>query len=295
MKLPDFKVFASFNALKDKMGIPRDVYGNLHVEFAPGRLTLSELKTLGRPAGLDVSLDDIVVLPDGTLGLKGQRVVLYIRDKATYGTNYSDPKYHLANCITLVQMKENNVFGKYVANNNTSGRFEMNIIKNGTAIPTIRNLAVCQNCLEFLRFRAFAKSQPAAERGRVVSSFSMTEFFEEYPKSFHAQFPQYDSRSAPLNNYTSDWTSVSRAVRERADWRCQEISCQVNLSAVDNRRYLQVHHRNGQKNDNSHGNLVALCIYCHAKEAMHHQLKYGSDYKQFLGIRPTLLRERRVA
>lgn len=51
MKLPDFKTFPSFNALKDRMGIPRHVYGDLRVEIAPGRLTLTELTNLASPAG----------------------------------------------------------------------------------------------------------------------------------------------------------------------------------------------------------------------------------------------------
>ena len=293
MKLPDFKAFEPFNALKGKMGIPRDVFGDLRVEIAPGRLTLTELKTLATPAGLDVSIDDIVVLPDGTLGLKGQRVVLYIRDKSSYGTNYSDPRFHLANCVTLIQMRENNRFGKYVANNNTTGRFEMNLIKHGRVSQTTRELSVCQNCLEFLKFRNFALSQPASNREKAVATFSLLDFFEKYSKSFHVQFPKYDSKSAPLNNYPVGWEKISFGVRERAGWRCQDLSCRVNLSSFENKRYLHVHHINGEKNDVSDGNLQALCIYCHANKAWQHQhMKSNKDYKDFLLKRPSLLAAR---
>jgi ribosomal protein L28 len=292
MKLPEFKAFDPFNALKDQMGIPRDVYGNLHVEFAPGRLTLTELKTLGTPAGLDVSIDDIVVLPDGTLGLKGQRVVLYIRDKSNYGTNYSDPRYHLANCATLVQMRENNRFGKYVANNSTSRRFEMNLIKHGTVSRTTRELLVCQNCLDFLKFRNFALSQPATNRETAVARFSLLEFFEKYPKSFHTQFPKYDSKSAPLNDYPAGWEKTSLMLREKARWRCENLSCRVDLSTLENKRFLHVHHKNGEKNDISNDNLQVLCIYCHANTGLHQHMKSNKDYKEFLLKRPGLLAAR---
>jgi hypothetical protein len=70
------------------MGVPKNVYGDLYVELAPGRLTLTELTELSSAAGLDVSLDEIVVLPDGTLSYKGQRIVVYIRDKSDYSAGF---------------------------------------------------------------------------------------------------------------------------------------------------------------------------------------------------------------
>jgi hypothetical protein len=289
MKLTDFKIFAPFNSLKAKMGIPPDVYGNLSVEISPGRITPADLKSLGTPGGLDVAIDDVVVLPDGTLGLKGQRVVLYIRDKASYSVNYSDPRFHLANCITLVQMRENNRFGKYVATNNSSGRFELNLIRHEKVTATTRELLVCQNCLEYLQFRNFSRSLPAADRERDVAAFSLSDFFEKYPKSFHSQFPKYDSTAAPVNYYPPNWDQISLRVREKASWKCQNIGCCVDLAARENRRYLHVHHKNGEKNDVAEENLEALCIFCHANSGMHQHLKSIKDYKDFLRKRPLLL------
>jgi hypothetical protein len=168
MKLPDFKVLSDFNNPKEKMGIPRNVYGNLHVEILPDRLTLTDLNVLESPTGLDVSIDEIGVEKNGTLSFKGQQVVVYIRDKAQYSVNYSDPRFHLANCTTLVQMRRNNQFGKYVATSNKSGRFEMNLMRNNKAYPVTKQLCVCQNCLEFLHYGSFSLSQCQNVREKAV-------------------------------------------------------------------------------------------------------------------------------
>jgi hypothetical protein len=289
MKLPDFKAFAPLNALKDRMGIPRNVFGSLHVEVAPGRLTLTDLRALGSPKGLDVSIDDISVLPDGTLGLKGQRVVLYIRDVSNYGGKISDPRFHLANCSVLQRMRENRRFGRYVANNDTKGEFKINLIGKGKTKELNRRLNVCQNCLDFLRYGNFQITSPSAQRSAAVSAFSMTEFFTKYPKSFHAEFPKYNSKTAPLNDYARDFVAISRRVREQNDWVCENPACRVNLSSMELRRYLHVHHVNGEKYDNASGNLRALCLYCHAEEPAHSHLKHTLDYKQFVRLRSSLL------
>ena len=47
--------------------------------------------------------------------------------------------------------------------------------------------------------------------------------------------------------------------------RCK--SCRVDLS--EQKRLLHVHHLNGEKSDNSAGNLIVLCADCHRKEPHH--------------------------
>jgi hypothetical protein len=48
-------------------------------------LTALELERLTSQDGLDISLDDLKVLEDGTLAYKDSRVLLYIRDVPIYG------------------------------------------------------------------------------------------------------------------------------------------------------------------------------------------------------------------
>ena len=53
MKLPEFFSFEPLNRLKERMGIPRDVYGSLTVKVEPGRLTEHELNQLSAGDGID--------------------------------------------------------------------------------------------------------------------------------------------------------------------------------------------------------------------------------------------------
>jgi hypothetical protein len=264
MKLPDFKTLPAINNLKDKMGIPRNVYGDLRVELAHGELTLSELTKVTSASGLDVSIDEIVVLSDGPLGYKGQRVVVYIRDKSDYAIGFSDPRFHVGNCITLTQMRHNNRFGRYVATNDSSGRFEVNIVSHGRVRTTSRDLRVCQNCLEYMKVGNFSLSDSRSKRETAVVSFSLSEFFAKYGKTFHIEVPKYDAQTAPINSYSSGFSETSKAFRAQSSWRCQEPSCGVELSEATLRKYLHTHHVNGEKYDNSPNNLRVLCIYCHA-------------------------------
>jgi hypothetical protein len=82
MKLTDFRHFEPLNSLKEKMGIPRDSFGSLTVMIEAGRLSELELEKLTSQDGLEISLDDLRVLDDGTLAYKNSRVLLYIRDVA---------------------------------------------------------------------------------------------------------------------------------------------------------------------------------------------------------------------
>jgi 5-methylcytosine-specific restriction endonuclease McrA len=66
----------------------------------------------------------------------------------------------------------------------------------------------------------------------------------------------------PPRRYTSDWSSVSRRIREEARWRCGQ--CGVNC--VTDQRLLHVHHINRDSLDNRPQNLIALCVQCHGRQ-----------------------------
>ena len=72
----------------------------------------------------------------------------------------------------------------------------------------------------------------------------------------------------PDGDYTADWAEVSRRVRDRAGYSCQD--CGVRLD--QDRRLLQVHHANGVKTDNRPTNLKALCAACHRRARNHAHL-----------------------
>src|SRR5205823_4379859 len=114
MKLTDFRNFELLNSLKERMGIPRDVFGDLTVLVDAGGLSELELEKLTSQDGLEISIDDLRVLDDGTLAYKNSRVLLYIRDVAVYG-RHQQPRFHVSNCSTLITMHEQRRFStRYV-------------------------------------------------------------------------------------------------------------------------------------------------------------------------------------
>jgi hypothetical protein len=280
MKLPNFYEFEPLNSIKAMMGIPRNVYGTLRPLVTAPRLTELELRILASNNGLDISVDELVILPDGTLAYKNSRVILYIRDVNVYGNQQIQPRFHLSNCTTLQQMRQRKRFDRYVVSTRTDGCFNINIIDGNRTRMELYDLSVCQNCLNLLSFDGFMMRWSQQERIDFVKRFKIDRFFDKYPKSLHIQPPNYNSDNAPLNTYSEDFKTISQNVRNASGWYCQR--CGVNLSAPTNRKWLHVHHINGLKHDNSSVNLEAICIGCHAEKPNHGHIKNNTDYKEFL-------------
>lgn len=277
MKLPDFFSFEPLNLIKEKMGVPRNVYGVLTVLIDPSRLTEEELKKLTSSSGIDISPDELSILADGTLAYKNNRILLYIRDMGKY-----EPRFHLANCSTLQEMREKKKFDHYVVSANTDGNFKVNIIEANVSRAETRRLAVCQNCLDFLGLGGFSSTWTRKAKTDFVANFNMESFFEKYPKSLHFSVPKYNSNTAPLNQYSADFNEVSKKLRASVYWQCQQ--CGIHLQHPDWRKWLHVHHINGLKNDNSSDNLKAICIECHAQEPNHSHMKNTVEFKEFLRL-----------
>jgi hypothetical protein len=159
------------------------------------------------------------------------------------------------------------------------GTFSLNIF-NPHRTRKDERLDVCQNCLVALEFDGFRGDMRGAERKSRVRSFTPARFFEKYPRSLHTSVYRHEA-SAPINEYPKDWDRISRNVRERAQWKCQEIGCGDDLSALYLRGFLEVHHRNGDRSDNAPRNLMALCIECHAKQPWHVHVKSTPRYLEF--------------
>ncbi len=275
MELPNFLTSLHLNALRANMGAPLSSSFRAQVAVVP--INLPEVRRL-REEGIDVSFDDIRVLEDGTLAYKGYRVLLYIRDVANYAERDTLPKFHLAYCRTLEMMRQNDRWGRYVVANRDDGMFQVNLM-NEAARPKVAKLDICQNCLGHIQWQGFGFNMDRTHRARLVRTFQLAEFFKNFPRDLIAVRPEHTTDTAPLNDYTENWGDVSETVKRERRHICED--CGATYADLDS-RYLHVHHRNGQKNDNRPENLEVLCVGCHAEQPMHSHMKGTLDYADYL-------------
>jgi hypothetical protein len=276
MKLPNFLMSDDLVRLKRAMGIPANKLGDVKaIEIKSEGVTPSEIQRLGNE-GLEVDKRDVVALPDGTLSYKNRRVLLYIRDVTQY-VGYFEPKFHFADCVTLQQMRENRRFGRFVIASRDDGLFHLHYIDSGNRID--KRLDVCQNCLDCLNYKGFRLSMRADVRRAAVRVFSIADFFARYPKTLHHFIPTHTDQTAPTNNYSSDFLVISRAYRQKRNWICE--TCTIPLPRPMMQRYLDVHHMDGQKNNNEEANLKAVCVHCHALEPSHRHITATLRYRDF--------------
>jgi len=277
MKLPNFLFNGPLNALRSEMGAP--LSNSFKAQGVVKLIDLPMVEVL-RTAGLEVNFEDVKRLKDGTLGYKGHRVLLYIRDVQSYGDRATLPKFHVAYCKTLESMRAANRFQRYVVANRDDGLFEVNLLHEARQKRPVA-LAVCQFCLGMLGWNGFPQGGSSTERAQHVKAFSLADFFKRYSSDLVSIRPDHTSNTAPINEYTADWPDVSERVKHQRNYGCEGCGRRLTLRLG---RYLHVHHSNGLKYDNSDGNLVVLCIRCHAEQPLHGHLKALQDYHDFLSL-----------
>lgn len=77
--------------------------------------------------------------------------------------------------------------------------------------------------------------------------------------------PEENDLTAPTNVYPDDWNEISRRLKEKYNYTCQEC----HRKFFDCKSLLHVHHKNGLKNDCRESNLEVLCYDCHQAKHNH--------------------------
>jgi len=240
------------------------------------KLNSEELEIM-QSKGLDVGIFDenLILSENGMFLYKGKKVVVYIRDQRNYSKyNTSEYKFHITDCSTLQTMKANNRYNsRYVVSDRKDGKFIVNLENKITGQKFVnqeKELKVCKNCLKKLEYDGYPFNTNA------YSSFNIKEFFKKNNNKLK-KLPIYNQNTAPISKYPENWKKISQSIKEINDWCCKE--CDINLKK--NRKFLHVHHKDGNPANNNLSNLEALCIACHAKEFNHNHLKKNKDYNFF--------------
>jgi hypothetical protein len=264
-----------FNPLLEKMGAEYKQYNLTQTwkYFDPLGL-YGELIKIGEaevPLGVwtDTKQGDV-------LEYLGKPVLVYIRDQR-YGCNY---KFHIANCRTLIAAQQSQRYDRYVMSINTNGIFKVNKLYENSRYSQEKELElkldVCKNCLLELNYKGY-RNVNYLERKNIFENFSIKEYFQDCEKQ-NIVNPRYTNLTSPTNQYTPDWTTIANDLKENRRYTCEE--CCRNL--LNDKRFLQVHHINGLKHDNSQENLKVLCIECHANCPAHAHIKNNPLYNEYL-------------
>ena len=274
MNLPDFSKHVGLNQLRQSMGTEL-ISWNSGEEWKSINIDKILVTT-----GIEITPDEIETADDGTLEYAGRKVAVYIRDiRAQYvpidSTREKLPRFHVADCDTLRDMRRSNRYERYVVTSRTDGKFIVNFLQDQVE-EAERRLYVCKNCLDRLNYNGYRRRGNAG-RDAIRDYFDLSAFFEKYDSQI-TRAPTHTDITAPLNTYSPNWNQISHRYKETRNWECEE--CGVNLG--DKRKFLHVHHINGQKYDNNDKNLLSLCIRCHANKPQHHQIRSDPDYKEYM-------------
>ena len=234
-----------------------------------------EIEELQSQEGKQINIDDVAPDDDGLIRYFDEIVMIHIRDtQKSIFTVENHPedtvRFHVAyHCTTLMKMREKGKIDRYFASQNMDGEFTVDAYvdernRNSEIKETISKLKVCKNCLKELQYKGCTTERPVPVD--IWHGFDIPDFFENYPKA-HFKKPKFDKHTYKGSDYTSDFPIIRRELLEKRNYCCER--CKVNLSQMNLRKLLHVHHKNSVKSDNSLKNLEVLCIDCHANEHAH--------------------------
>src|SRR3990167_4021971 len=124
-KLINFFEMPHLNQLRFEMGAP--MAKNFKATMEISLLDDDAIRMLG-VEGIEISsFEDIKPQKDKTLGYRGQRVLVYIRDVSYYRNkgNPELPKFHVSFCKKLEEMRNYGRWQKYVVANRDDGFFSV--------------------------------------------------------------------------------------------------------------------------------------------------------------------------
>lgn len=182
-----------------------------------------------------------------------------------------DKKFHFTYCTAITD----NESSKFYCTTESSGKFPFDLEDDSGVLVEESKLVELQAC-EFCVGNYFnlTGANDGGERKKKVSEITPSTIKQETSITFnkHAWF------SRLYKHTDKSWKEISYDVRKNSGWRCQE--CDLVLGE-EGKAFLHTHHINHDRNHNHYGNLIAVCIGCHAEFKNHQGLKKTDAYKVF--------------
>lgn len=215
--------------------------------------TSNTTRIMKRDLTQEANAGNIHYREDGVyLVVNGKEFKGYMYHKFPNIALYGLPKFHITECSTIIQQKE-------------SGRFDNNYFWQNTNTVTLTDrsnqevhldvsLALCNNCRTQSRV-LYRNTEQFFETIGVM--------MEDSEMEIEVDIMGYPIR--PIN-----WTEVSKAYREMKNYTCENANCGIVISESTDKRFIHVHHKDGNKINCAIENLECLCVCCHAHKDEQH-------------------------
>lgn len=186
------------------------------------------------------------------------QVFMYKRDYHLVA--YGKPRYHICKCQTIQGFINSGGFKQHYRYANTQ-QVEVLNIDNNNAEEIVDDLPLCSYCADLMK-------------KQFRSNMTSDEFVEVLRAAGEAN--EQEETEVDIFGYVKDWTKISEAKRELENYTCEQCGYQANNTF--DRRFIQVHHIDGNKLNNKKENLKCLCIRCHANVDEKHRYNFSKGY-----------------
>jgi len=192
--------------------------------------------------------DDGVYLTINGIEHKG-----YMYIKAPDVARYGYPSFHITNCHVIDDQRFKGRFdGHYFWHNSNTVDLEDRVTKERHDQVELR---LCSKCRAKASVENYNNSQ---------GFFDLLDIQEK--SDFNAELDIF--------GYVKSWRQISKKFRIENNFTCN--NCNLKIEKIMDQRYIQVHHKNGNKQLNARENLECLCTLCHANVDATHQHNFQS-------------------
>ncbi|TCJ17066.1 HNH endonuclease [Flaviaesturariibacter flavus] len=213
------------------------------VETSSVRIMRRDLTSEERAGNLNFDVDGIYFTIDGQT-YKGY-MYLKFPDIIRYGL----PKFHITNCATIDKQRANGSFdGRYFWHNSNVVSLED---RSTHQVFEEVELSLCGNC----------RQQAGVQEFTTTGGFFDLNYEEETTLNQDVE--------VDLFGYVLNWEKISRAYRQAKEYTCE--SCGLQITVAADKRFIQTHHRDGNKLNNAPLNLQCLCVLCHSQVDQRHE------------------------